>query len=101
MSGKECDVDTARKTLTEVMPRFFDYFEGLAKGREFLVGESFGIADISVATQFVNLPHAGGRVDPLRWPGLADYIERMLARESFAACVADEQKLFPPHGIEL
>jgi glutathione S-transferase len=97
MSGKKRDVDTARKTLTEVMPRFFDYFDGLTKGREFLVGKSFGIADISVATQLVNLHHAGGSVDPSRWPGLADYIQRMLARESFAASVAHGEKHLPPH----
>jgi len=102
MSGKERDVDRARKTLAEDMPPFFDYFEGLLEGgREFVVGDRFGIADIALATQFVNLHHAGGRVDPARWPGLADFVARMHARPSFAACIGDEQKLFPPHGIEL
>jgi glutathione S-transferase len=101
MSGKERDVELARKTLSEKMPAIFDYLESQIKGREFIVGDGFGIADISLATQFVNLHHAGGRVDGARWSALADYVTRMHARPSFAACIEDEQKLFPPHGIEL
>jgi glutathione S-transferase len=102
MSGKERDVEKARKTLGEDMPPIFDYWEKqLTGGREFLVGDAFGIADVSLATQFVNLQHAGGKADPGRWPALADYVARMLARPSFAECIEDEQKLFAPHGIEL
>ena len=51
--------------------------------------------------QFVNMRLAGGRVDPQRWPALAEFIERVHARPSFAQCIEDENKLFPPHGIEL
>lgn len=101
MAGKERDVATARTTLQEKLPVVFDYLESQVRDREFLVGTTFGIADISVATHFVNMHHAGGKVDAARWPALADYVSRMLARPSFAECIADEEKLFPPHGIEL
>jgi len=96
MMGREPDVEKARKTLHEDLPPVFDYLESLAKNREFMLGDAFGIADISVATQFVNLRHAGGRVDPERWPALADLVARAHARASFAHCIEDEEKIFKP-----
>jgi len=93
MAGKDPDLDTARKTLHEVLPPFFDYLDGLARGREFLVGEALSIADIAVASQFVNLEHVGGRVDPARWPALADYVRRMHQRRSFAEAIAEERAI--------
>lgn len=66
-----------------------------------LVGDAFSIADIAVATQFVNLRFAGGSVDAARWPNLAAYVERMQARTSFATRIEAESRLFPPGGYEL
>lgn len=93
MAGKDPDVETARKTLHEVLPPFFDYLDGLAKGREFLVGEALSIADVAVATQLVNMQHVGGSVDPERWPALAEYTARIHARPSFAAAIDDERSV--------
>jgi glutathione S-transferase len=58
-------------------------------------------ADIAVATQFVNLRLAGGSVDTARWPKLAAYALRIHARPSFAACIEDESRSFPPDSYEL
>ncbi len=101
MMGKERDVDRARKTLHEDLPAHFDYLERQLQGHGYLVGEAFSIADISVATQLVNMRHAGGRVDGARWPQLLAWAERIHERPSFAACIAEEETLFKPHGIEL
>ena len=46
------------------------------------------IAGISIASQFVNFDHAGGRLYASRWSGLSDSIEGPHARPSFARTVA-------------
>lgn len=88
------DEETVAKAVAEELPPLFDYLEGRCAGREYLVGDSFGIADIAVATTFGNLRHAEVAPDPARWPALAAYVDRMLARPSFAACLAEEAKVF-------
>lgn len=101
MAGKERDVETARSTLREKLPPVFDYLETLIGGREFLVGTQLSIADIAVASQFVNMALAGGRIDIAKWPNLAAYVDRMHTRDSFARCIEEVNTFFPPHGIEL
>jgi glutathione S-transferase len=40
---------------------------------------------------FVNWAHAGETIDARRWPKLAAYIDRILARPSFKAVIEEEQ----------
>jgi glutathione S-transferase len=94
--GQEPDVERGRKTLREDLPPLFDYLERALGDGQYLVGGAFGIADIAVASQLVNLRFAGGDVDAGRWPALAAYTDRVLARPSFAACIDDESRFFPP-----
>ena len=101
MTGKEPDVDTARKTLHESLPPIFDWLESQVTGREFIIGDAISIADISVATQFGNMRHAGARPDAAKWPALAEYVEHMLARPSFAETLENEAKGLPQHGVTL
>ena len=100
MFGKEPDIERARKTLREELPPLFDHLEKSVEGRSFLLGDTLGIADVAVATQFVNFHHAGARIDRSRWPALAAYVEAMLDRPSFAACVAEERRFIPPSEFE-
>jgi len=99
--GKEPDVERGRKTLHEQLPPLFAHLERELGEGEYLVGDAFGIADVAVASQLVNLRFAGGRVDPARWPRLAAYAERMYARPSLAACIEDESRFFPPGDYRL
>ncbi len=101
LMGKEPDVATARSTLREKLPPLFDYLESELEGREHAVGSAFSIADIALGCQFVNLRHTGARIDGDRWPALAAYEQRVLARPSLAARLADEQRLFKPVDHEL
>ncbi len=99
--GKEPDVERGRTTLREHLPPLFDYLESSLDGAEYLVGESFSIADIAVASQLLNMKFAGGSIDAAKWPRLASYAERILARPSFAQCVADEARFFPAGDYQL
>ena len=49
---------------------------------------------IAVTSQFVNLAHAQFTVDKKRWPNLAAYVDKMMARPSFAGLIAEEKALF-------
>ncbi|MBI1186029.1 MAG: glutathione S-transferase family protein [Alphaproteobacteria bacterium] len=88
--GKPVDEDLAQKTLREHAPRFFSYFESqLGEGGHF-VGDALSLADIAIATHFVNFGYGGERVDPARWPKLAAFVDRTLALPAFAALIEEE-----------
>lgn len=101
LTGQPADLDTARATLHEKLPPLFDYLHSeLAPDQRYLVADQFSIADISIACQMINLHLAGGSVDASRWPHLAAYVERILTRDSLAACLAEERKLFKPVDLD-
>jgi glutathione S-transferase len=87
--GQPCDQAEVQKTWDEEAPPLLDYLEGQISG-DWLVGRSFSIADIGIATQFVNLHQAGYRADAKRWPKVAAYVERVHARPSFAKLIAED-----------
>ena len=43
MAGEESDLDTARKTWNETLPRHFDYLEDVLDGNEYFVGGAFSV----------------------------------------------------------
>ena len=94
MYGEETDEDEVQRTLAEGVPGIFDYLEGQVHGREYLAGDRFSIADIAVVSPFVNFFHAGEAIDTSRWPDLATYVERIQSRDSFQACLNEDQALF-------
>jgi glutathione S-transferase len=63
------------------------------------VGGAFSIADISIATQFVNLAHAGYVPDAQKWSNLSRYLKAIHARPSFAACIAEERAVLSKFGF--
>ncbi len=93
--GQPTDEAAVQKAIDNDAPAVLDYLESLlAGGNQFLVDGSLSIADIAVTSQFVNLSHAQYSVDKSRWPKLAAYLERMMARPSFSNLIAEERALF-------
>jgi glutathione S-transferase len=88
------DEAAIQKTLTEEIPPLFDYLEKEIGDKQFLVADRFTIADIGIATIFVNFDFAGCSVDAERWPTLAAYVERTLNRPSFKAVIDKEKAIF-------
>lgn len=91
MLRQPTDESLVASTLKEKLPKVFDYLEREIGSNDYLVGNSFSIADIAVGTMLVNFVHAGESVDRARWPKLASYIERLHGRPSFAACIKEEE----------
>jgi glutathione S-transferase len=92
--NQKTDEAVVKKAVEEELPPMLDYLEGeLAPGAKTLVGSRFTVADIGVASQFINLFDAGFGVDTKRWPKLAAYLAAVHERPSFKSARADELKL--------
>ncbi len=88
------DEAVVEKALKEGIPRLCDYLESQLGNGDWLVGNNFSIADIGIASQFVNARHAGYKVDASRWPKLAKHVDRAHARPSFKALIEEEVASF-------
>ena len=92
--NQKTDEAVVKKAVEEELPPMLDYLESqLAPGASTLVGKQFTVGDIGVASQFVNLSHAGYGVDTKRWPKLAAYLAAVHERPSFRPLIAEERKM--------
>ena len=99
LTGKAPDLATARETWETKVPRFLQYYEHKLQGRSHFVGNSLTIADIAVASPFVNVAHAGFAPDAATYPNLVRFLKETLGRPSFSACIAQERKVLAPTGL--
>ncbi|HEX8262498.1 MAG TPA: glutathione S-transferase family protein [Allosphingosinicella sp.] len=88
--GRAGDLETADKAEKEELPPILDYLERTIPEGGWLVGGGLTLADIAVATAFANFRHLGMPVDAGRYPSVAEFADRMLARPSFAGWVERE-----------
>jgi glutathione S-transferase len=84
--------DEARvaKSLTADAPAVLDYLEGQLPAHGFLFGE-IGLADISIATFFVNAGYVDYAIDRTRWPKSAAFVDRVLAHDCLKPLLAIER----------
>jgi glutathione S-transferase len=78
---REGDLAAADKAEREELPPVLDYLESVLPDSGFLVEDRLTLADLAVASPFVNLQHIG--VDLGSRPKLAAYLETILSRPSF------------------
>lgn len=81
--GRESDLDTARATWNDKLPRHFDYLESVLDGGDHFVGAAYSIADVAVGCQLTQLDLVVGPPDAARWPALVRLLEATKARPSF------------------
>jgi len=75
---EEPDHERVSKVLAEDVPCVLDYLEGELPAEGYLFG-SIGMADLAIASFFVNAGYAGFEVDGERWPRVARFVEAVLA----------------------
>jgi glutathione S-transferase len=92
---QEPDQARIQGALDKALPEACDYLTKEIGDNEYVVGNRFTIADITVAGAFVNLAHAGVPIDAARWPKLAAYVERIHARPSFKPLIEEERQALP------
>ncbi|WP_109356475.1 glutathione S-transferase family protein [Sphingorhabdus sp. EL138] len=93
MSGKEPDLETARKTWNEKLPPLWDYLEGQLDGRQYFLGDRLSIADIAIAAQLMQTDLIAGPPDAGKWPGLVAFLEAMNAQDVFQRNLSACQKM--------
>jgi glutathione S-transferase len=91
--GKPGDLEAADKAEKEALPPVLDYLEGVIPASGFLVGDALSLADISVASPFVNAAHAGTIPDPVKYPKLSTFLATMYAQPGFAQWIPRERKM--------
>jgi glutathione S-transferase len=89
--GREGDEEAAAACERDDLPPMLDYLEQtVPDAGRFLVGDRITLADIAVASPFVNFRHTNTNVDPNRYPRTTAYLDSILARPSFAHWVERE-----------
>lgn len=89
--NRPSDEAIAEMALRDELPPILNYLETVVpEGDGFLVGDRLTLADISVASPFANFRHLDVELDARRYPRTRAYVERMLARPSFAPLVEKE-----------
>lgn len=84
MQKKAPDIDGAMEVIRGKLIGINDYIEQSLEGREWLVGNSFSVADISVAVQYANLSFTGYVPSAERWPNISAFMRRVGEHDSFA-----------------
>jgi glutathione S-transferase len=89
--GLPGDPEAAKQAELNDLPPILDYLERTVPDEGgYLVGDSLTLADIAVACPFANFRHTKTRVDPARYPRTVGYVDRILARPSFAPWIERE-----------
>ncbi|NCF34514.1 MAG: glutathione S-transferase family protein [Proteobacteria bacterium] len=103
-AGQPSDVETARHTYQNDLPRLFDYLEGELDGNEFFVGDRLSIADLSVGAQLTQLDLVVSSDYGDQWPALANHTKAMRAHLGFVDNLASCQKMLSrlvPEKVDL
>ena len=83
MRWRAPDEEAIQKIIEEVQPAIFDYLEGEIADKEFLVADSFSIADVAVTCQFVQMLYAGTELPAASHPNVSRFITTHMQRDSF------------------
>ena len=86
--------------LTQALPKVFGYLESqMSDG--WLVGNRFGIADITLACSLVNYHYLGYRIDTARYPKLERTFRRLCRHPSVATALRTEQPVAKNMGLDV
>ncbi len=83
------DEAKVQHSITVEIPPTLDYLESQLPQEGFLFGQLY-MADITIASCFINAKYADYTVDPDRWPVTANYLNRVWENEVFAARIAKD-----------
>lgn len=86
--------------LKGALPKCLGYLEQSVTG-DFLVDGRFGIADIALMSNLINLHYVGYAIDGRKWPRLQRYFEALLKLPSIRAALTDEMKVAAGMGLDL
>jgi glutathione S-transferase len=86
---EEPDEERVAKVLKKDVPAALDYLEGELPAEGYVFGQ-LGLADIAIASFFVNGRYAGFEIDADRWPKVARFVADVLAEPAIAKLLGFE-----------
>ena len=92
--GQPGDEAVALAAETKEVPPILDYIEKVLPASGWFVEDRLTLADIAVASPFVNMMHCGLLPAAAQHPKLCAFIAKMHARPSFAGWIEGEKKFF-------
>ena len=93
LMGMAGDQGAADSCEADELPGYFAYLESVLPPSGFLIENRVTLADLAVASPFVNFAHAGVAIDTAVYPKLAAYLVSIHARASFAGMIAAEKAM--------
>ncbi|KEI70393.1 hypothetical protein GV64_06300 [Endozoicomonas elysicola] len=92
--SQPADEVKVQEILQTKLPKTCAYLESQVPETGFLFGVSLQLADIALATHFINLAHAGVNIEFAEYPRLAAYIDRLFQHPAVAHRIAEDKKVF-------
>ena len=83
------DENAVNDIIENKLPPMLDYLEGQVPADGFLFGE-ITVADLALASPFVNAGYAGYSIDTAKWPKLAAFVERVKSHGAMAPRLEEE-----------
>jgi len=87
------DEDAVNAIIEKRLPPLLDYLEGQVPADGFIFGD-LTVADLALASPFVNAGYAGYSVDPERWPKVAALVDRVKAHGAVTPLLEAEAAAF-------
>ena len=80
LKNEQPNMELVTEIKEKHFPQMASYLESQVPERGYFFGP-LGLADISIATHFINASYVDQSVDTNKWPGLAAYLERCYSDE--------------------
>ena len=87
------DEDAVNAIIEKKLPPVLDYLEGQVPGDGFVFGE-LSVADLALASPFVNASYAQYSVDAGTWPKVAGLVQRVMAHDVMVPLLKAEAAAF-------
>ena len=91
------DEEAVSAIINKRLPPLLDYLEGQVPAEGFLFGD-LTVADLALASPFVNAGYAQYTIDAGKWPKFSALVERVKAHEAMAALLEVEAAAFGGSG---
>jgi glutathione S-transferase len=87
------DEEAVNKIIDEKLPPMLDYLEGQVPEDGFIFGD-LTVADLALASPFVNAGYAQYAIDAARWPKVSALVERVKSHSAVAPLLEAEAAAF-------
>jgi glutathione S-transferase len=87
------DEEAVDKIINKNLPPILDYLESQVPAEGFIFGD-LTVADLALASPFVNAGYAQYTIDAAKWPKFSALVERVKAHSAMAPLLKAEAAMF-------